>query len=75
MEKLFANTYHIDVMTCGSCVLTVKRTLSGVLGIKAVTVDLEKKNAVITSSEEIDTNTFRRALNNTSHTISKLYKN
>ena len=75
MEKLIANTYHIDGMTCGGCVSSVKQTLAGVPGVKSVTVDLGKKQAVITSSEEIDTDTFRRAFNNTHFTMSELNKN
>ncbi len=75
MENFFANTYHIDGMTCGGCASAVKQTLSSVSGVTTVSVDLEKKTMVIASLEEIDTNTFRRALNNTPYTISKLIKN
>jgi len=72
MEKSIAHTYHIGGMSCGGCVSTVKQKLSGVPGVTAVTVDLGKKEAEITSSEEIKTDTLRRAFSNTNYTISEL---
>ncbi len=71
MEKILTHTYNINGMTCGGCVSSVKQTLSNVPGVKSVTVDLGKKQAIIISSEEIDTNTFRRAFSNTNFTISE----
>lgn len=72
MEKLISQTYHIGGMSCGGCVSTVKQKLSGVPGVTSVTVDLGKKEAEITSSEEIETDTFRRTFSNTHYTISEL---
>ncbi len=72
MEKAFIHTYHIGGMSCGGCVSTVKQKLSGVPGVTSVTVDLGKKEAEITSSEEIKTDTLRRAFSNTHYTISEL---
>ena len=72
MEKPIAHTYHIGGMSCGGCVSTVKQKLSSVPGVTSVTVDLGKKEAEIISSEEIKTDTFRRAFSNTHYTISAL---
>ena len=72
MEKSFAHSYHIGGMSCGGCVSTVKQKLSSVPGVTSVTVDLEKKEAEITSSLEIKTDTLRSAFNNTHYTISEL---
>jgi copper chaperone CopZ len=72
MEKLFTHTYHIGGMSCGGCISTVKQKLSSVPGVTSVTVDLGKKEAEITSSEEIKTDTLRRAFSNTNYTISEL---
>ncbi len=72
MEKSIEHTYHIGGMSCGGCVSTVKQKLSSVAGVTAVTVDLGKKEAQITSSEEIKTDTLRRAFSNTNYTISEL---
>ncbi|MEO9210429.1 MAG: heavy metal-associated domain-containing protein [Ginsengibacter sp.] len=72
MEKSISHTYHIGGMSCGGCVSTVKQKLSGVLGVTSVTVDLGKKEAEITSSEDIETDTLRGAFNNTHYTISEL---
>ena len=75
MENSIKHTYHVDGMSCGGCVSSVKQKLSGVSGVTAVTVDLGKKKAEITSSQEIDTDTLRNALNNTGFTISDLNTN
>ena len=72
MEKSISYTYHIGGMSCGGCVSTVKQKLSSVPGVTSVTVDLEKKEAEITSSLEIKTETLRSAFNNTHYTISEL---
>ena len=72
MEKPFTHTYHIGGMSCGGCVSTVKQKLSSVPGVTSVTVNLGKKEAEITSSEEIKTDTLRSAFNNTHYTISEL---
>ncbi len=72
MEKSISHTYHIGGMSCGGCVSTVKQKLSGVPGVTSVTVDLGKKEAEITLSEEIETDTLRRAFSNTHYTISEL---
>ena len=72
MEKQLTHTYHIGGMSCGGCVSTVKQKLSSVPGVTSVTVDLGKKEAEITSSQEIKTGTLRSAFNNTHYTISEL---
>ncbi|MHA4807855.1 heavy-metal-associated domain-containing protein [Flavitalea flava] len=72
MEKSIAHTYHIGGMSCGGCVSTVKQKLSSVPGVTSVTVNLEKKEAEITSSEEIKTDMLRSAFSNTNYTISEL---
>ena len=72
MEKTLTHTYHIGGMSCGGCVSTVKQKLSSVPGVSSVIVDLEKKEAEITSSQEIKTDTLRSAFSNTHYTISEL---
>ena len=72
MENSIKHTYHIGGMSCGGCVSAVKNKLSSVPGVTSVQVDLGKKEAEITSSEEIKTDTLRRAFSNTHYTISEL---
>jgi copper chaperone CopZ len=67
MAKSVAHTYHFD-----GCVSTVKQKLSSVPGVTYVTVDLGKKEAEITSSHEIKTETLRCAFSNTHYSISEL---
>jgi copper chaperone CopZ len=72
MDKLIAHTYHIGGMSCGGCVSSVKQKLASVPGVTSVTVDLGKKEAEITSFDEIKTDTLRHAFSNTHYTISEL---
>ena len=70
MEKLISHTYNITGMTCGGCASTVKNKLSTVSGVTSVKIDLAKKEAEITSSQEIDTKALQSALSHSSFTIS-----
>ena len=72
MENSIKHTYHIGGMSCGGCVSTVKQKLSTVPHVTSVTVDLGEKEAEITSSQEIKTDTLRAALSNSHYTISEL---
>ena len=72
MEKLITHTYHIGGMSCGGCATTVKNKLSAAKGVTSVKVDLGKKQAEITSSEEIKTETLQEALSKTHYTIADL---
>ncbi|MDZ4793962.1 MAG: heavy metal-associated domain-containing protein [Bacteroidota bacterium] len=72
MENLISHTYHIGGMSCGGCVSTVKSKLSAVSGVTSVTVDLGKKEAEITSSQQIKTDRLRNEFSNTQYTISEL---
>ena len=72
MENSNSHTYHIGGMSCGGCATTVKNKLSAIEGVNSVRVDLAKKEAEITSSEEIKTETLQKALNNTGYTIAEL---
>ena len=72
MENSIIQSYHIGGMSCGGCAATVKHKLSTAPGVTSVKVDLGKKQAEITSSEEIKTNTLQDALSNTHYTIAEL---
>lgn len=71
MENSIKHTYQIGGMTCGGCVAGVKQKLSAVAGVVSVTVDLTKKEAEITSAQDIKTEILRNALSNTNFTISE----
>ena len=72
MEKEITHTYHVDGMSCGGCVATVKNKLSSAHGVTSVKIDLEKNEAEITSTEEIKTDILQSILSNTGYTISEL---
>lgn len=72
MEKLITHTYHIGGMSCGGCATTVKNKLSAAQGVTSVNVDLGKKQAEITSSKAIKTETLQDALSKTHYTLAEL---
>jgi copper chaperone CopZ len=72
MENSIKHTYHIDGMSCGGCVATVKNKLSAAAGVTSVTVDLAKKQAEITSSHSLKAEALQEALGNTGYTIGEL---
>lgn len=47
-------TVSIEGMQCNHCKMTVEKVLGAIDGVTKVEVNLEKKNAVIESSKEID---------------------
>ncbi len=72
MENSIKHTYHIGGMGCGGCVTTVKNKLSATHGVTSVKVDLEKKQAEITSSQVLKADTLQEALSDTGYTITEL---
>ena len=72
MENLIKHTYHIDGMSCGGCVATVKNKLSSATGVSAVEVNLAKKEAEITSSQVIKADILQQALSNTHYKITEI---
>ena len=72
MENSITHTYHVSGMNCGGCAATVKNLLSNAEGVTSVKIDLAKKEAEITSAEEIKTDTLQSTLNNSGYTISEL---
>jgi copper chaperone CopZ len=72
MEKLITHTYHIGGMSCGGCATTVKNKLSSAPGVISVNVDLGKKQAEITASQAMKTETLQNALSKTHYTIAEL---
>lgn len=53
---------RIDGMSCNNCVKHVSETLSELSGVEHVEVSLEKAGATIQSSEAIDIEVIRAAL-------------
>lgn len=58
MEK----KYHIEGMTCNGCRSHVEKALNGVKGVSSANVDLEKSEALIQSSQELDISLLQEAL-------------
>tara|TARA_R100000935_G_scaffold45799_1_gene68960 strand:- start:950 stop:1177 length:228 start_codon:yes stop_codon:yes gene_type:complete len=71
MGNSIKHTYHIGGMTCGGCVTIVKNKLANVQGVTSVLVDLNKKEAEITSAEIITVHTLQDALKDTHYTIAE----
>ncbi|MEZ5003873.1 MAG: heavy metal translocating P-type ATPase [Chitinophagales bacterium] len=56
------HTYKINGMTCNGCRNHVEQILSAIDGVKAVEVDLQKKEAVIEMDKHIHLEVFQKAL-------------
>jgi len=72
MENSINHTYHVGGLHCEVCASTVQNLLAAVPGVTSVKVDLEKKQAVITSAELNKTDTLQNALSTTHFTIEEL---
>ncbi|MEO5571617.1 MAG: heavy metal-associated domain-containing protein [Bacteroidia bacterium] len=72
MENSIKHTYHIGGMGCGGCATTVKNKLSAAPWVTSVEINLERKQAHITSSEVLKTDTLQKVLSNTGYTIAEL---
>ena len=56
------HTYTITGMTCNGCAAKVQKLLSGVDGVEAVNIHLEKNEADVTMHHHIQTNALQNAL-------------
>jgi Cu2+-exporting ATPase len=60
--SVMTHTYKVTGMTCNGCRAHVEKTLQEVEGVKNVTVDLEKSEAVIEMQRHIEIGVFEDAL-------------
>lgn len=59
----------IEGMKCEGCASTVVEKFQSVEGVERVVVNLETKQAIVESSNEIDESIFNQALSETNYTI------
>ena len=55
-------TISIDGMHCNHCKMTVEKALNSIDGVTAVEVDLEKKEAIIKSNQDIDDSKIKEVI-------------
>lgn len=65
MEKVL----NIEGMSCQGCVRHVTKALEAVEGVKAVEVSLEKKNATVSSEQEINTEVLVKAVEDSGYKV------
>jgi copper chaperone len=51
VKTMTQNTIKVEGMSCGHCVMRVKKAIEGVQGVKKVDVSLENKQAVVEFDE------------------------
>lgn len=61
----------IEGMKCEGCASTVVEKFQDIEGVERVVVDLEKKQAIVESQNEIDENVFIQALSDTNYNLVK----
>ena len=52
VEIITQETIKVEGMSCGHCVMRVKKAIEGVHGVKKADVNLENKQAVVEFDEE-----------------------
>jgi copper chaperone len=52
VETITQETIKVEGMSCGHCVMRVKKAIEGVEGVRKVDVDLQKKQAIVEYEEE-----------------------
>ena len=66
MAKEAATTIKVKGMTCGSCVVTVKKALTQTKGVKSAEVSLEKAQATVVYDDvQVNEQQLRDAINKT----------
>jgi len=55
-------TFAVTGMTCGHCVSAVEREVSGIPGVSAVQVDLERGTVQVTSANAVERETLAAAI-------------
>lgn len=68
-ENSMKKTLTVEGMMCAHCVAHVKKALEAVNGVKSAEVDLKKKRAVVTLSEEVDNNILTAAVEEAGYTV------
>ncbi len=61
----------IEGMKCEGCASTVVEKFQAIEGVERVVVDLEKKQAIVESQNEIDAKAFIQALSDTNYKLVK----
>ena len=51
VERITQETIKVEGMSCGHCVMRVKKAIEGVQGVKKVDVSLENRQAVVEFDE------------------------
>lgn len=51
VETITQKTIKVEGMSCGHCVMRVKKAIEGIQGVKKVDVSLENKQAVVEFDE------------------------
>ncbi|WP_035051427.1 heavy-metal-associated domain-containing protein [Carnobacterium pleistocenium] len=61
----------IEGMKCEGCASTVVEKLGSIEGVERVVVDLENKQAVVESQNEIEETAFIQSLSDTNYSVTK----
>lgn len=61
-NKKVKQVINVDGMSCSHCAKKVENSLKEVDGVLKVSVNLDKKEVIITSKFEIDTNLLRKKI-------------
>lgn len=63
--------FMIEGMKCEGCANTVVEKLQSVEGVERIVVDLETKQAIVESPNDIDASVFDQALSDTNYSVAR----
>ena len=61
-NKKVKQVINVDGMSCSHCAKKIENSLKEVEGVLKVSINLDKKEVIITSKFEIDTNLLRKKI-------------
>lgn len=71
-SKKVKKVIKIEGMHCNHCVMKVKEALSSIEGVKGVKVNLDKKEAIITSIQEIPNHLIEETISNLDFVVTEI---
>lgn len=63
---------NIEGMSCMHCVMRVEKALKGLEGVKTVSVDLGKKNAVVEMDSEVMDTILKEAVEDAGYDVTEI---
>lgn len=71
-SKKIKKVIHIEGMHCNHCAMKVKEVLTSIEGVTQVKVNLDKKEAILTSTQDIPNNLIKDSISNLDFEVTEI---